>query len=216
MARACSIGGVPAAWEPSGALPRPRELAALGTVACLYPAQPGGELAGWCRAHRAVARSVMDSDGLQASLDFHDGGGGCCWRLFLLPDSDFLAWERLASRLPAAAPPAAAGIADRLWRGLAGRLGTPRWQCSVLRLDVSNPGPGFAGHALLSASLATVSDLGAAMAERIARQHAAGNAAQVHECCCERAARVSPPAVGAARHRATPPPDRQSATRIPS
>ncbi|NZA28148.1 Hemin transport protein [Luteimonas sp. SJ-92] len=208
------IGGIPAAWEPTAALPQPRELAALGTVACLYRAQPGGELAGWCRARRVVARSVMDSDGLQASLDFLDGGGDCCWRLFLLPDTDFLAWERLASRLPPAAPEAAAGIAERLWRGLAGRLGAAQWQCSVLRLDVSNPGPGFAGHALLSASLATVSDLGAAMAARIARQHAAGNAALIHECCCARAARASRSAADAAAHRVSAFAHRQSATRI--
>lgn len=213
MAAPYAIGGMTAAPPSGAALPRPRELAALGTVLCLYRAHDGGELAGWSRALRAEVRSGLDSDGVRASLAFHDRDGHSCWRLFLLPDSDFLAWERLASRLPQAAADDDEGIAERLWRGLAGRLAAPQWQCSVLRLHAPNPGPGFAGHALLTASLATVSALGAAMAMRIAREQAAGNAALVHECCCERAVRAAADAgTRPATRRSTFQPD----TRIPS
>lgn len=175
--------------EPAAMLPRPSELAALGTVLCLYRARSGGELAGWSQAVRAEACTAMDSDGLRERLSFYGRDGRCCWRLCLLPDSDFLAWERLAAALPAPHP-AVAGIAERLWRGLAGKLSAPPWQCSVLRLHAPNPGPGFgfAGQPLLAASLTTVSALGAAVARRIAHEEGAGNAATLDECCCERAA----------------------------
>ncbi|MEZ0472752.1 Hemin transport protein [Luteimonas salinilitoris] len=211
MTAARAIAETTAVHSPVAALPQPRELAALGTVLCLYRAQDGGELAGWSRALRAEVHSGLDSDGLRASLAFHDRDGHCCWRLFLLPDSDFLAWERLASRLPAAPGNDDEGIAERLWRGLAGHLAAPQWQCSVLRLCAPSPGPGFAGHALLAASLATVSALGAAMALRIAREQAAGNAARVHECCCERAARAAADARAATLY-----PTVQLDTRMPS
>lgn len=176
-----------------GCLPQPWQLAALGTVLCLYPAQPGGDLAGWTRAVRVEARSGMDSDGLRESLHFYNAGGACCWRLYLLPDSDFLAWERLVRSLPCVASPASAGIAERLWRRLAAGLSACPWQCSVLRFQAPSSGPGFAacGGVLLKASLATVSGLGAAVAGRIARQEGAGNAATIDECCCERAARAA-------------------------
>lgn len=176
-----------------GRLPQPWQLAALGTVLCLYPTRPGGDLAGWGRAARAEARSGMDSDGLRESLQFYDADGACCWRLYLLPDSDFLAWERLASALPGMPPPATAGIAERLWRRLSAGLSAHVWQCSVLRFQAPASGPGFAGSGgvLLKASLATVSALGAAVAVRIAREEGAGNAAAIDECCCERAARAA-------------------------
>ena len=79
-------------------LPHPRQLAELGTVLCMHRPRQGGELAGWMRAVRAESDAGMDSDGLYESLAFFDGQGQCCWRLFLLPDSDFLAWDTLAAR----------------------------------------------------------------------------------------------------------------------
>ena len=98
-------------------LPHPRQLAELGTVLCMHRPRQGGELAGWMRAVRAESDAGMDSDGLYESLAFFDGQGQCCWRLFLLPDSDFLAWDTLASRLPAQRPGQAGqvAVAERLW-----------------------------------------------------------------------------------------------------
>lgn len=175
--------------QTTAALPQPRQLAALGAVLCLYRAHGGGELGGWAQAARAEVDSGMDSDGLRESLSFHDRDGRCCWRLYLLPDSDFLAWDRLASSLPRADAAPSAGIAERLWR----RLLSPQWHCSVLRLHAphASPGFGFAGQALLAASLTTVSELGATVAARIARSERADDAGLLHDCCCERAARAA-------------------------
>lgn len=174
-------------------LPRPGQLAGLGAVLCLYPAGPGGDLAGWPRAARAQAHSRMDSEGLRESLHFFDAQGLCCWRLYLLPDSDFLAWEELVSGLPrdASATTTTGGLADRLWRRLAHGLSARAWQASVLRFRAPGAGPAASASAgALEASLATVSALSAAVAARIAHEEGAGNAAFVDECCCARAARL--------------------------
>ena len=71
-------------------LPHPHELAALGAVLCLYRIQAGSELDGWSQAARVSSDSALDSDGLCESLQFFDRDGLCCWRLYLLPDTDFL------------------------------------------------------------------------------------------------------------------------------
>lgn len=174
-------------------LPRPHDLAALGPLLCLYHAHDGGELGGWARAVRAAACSGVDSDGLQESLLFFDRNGHCCWTLQLLPDSDFLAWERLASALPPHREPVGAvanGIGERLWRRLAGRLRGAHWQASALRLHALPIAPGFALRAppLLAASMAILSPLGAAAARRSALRMGADGAALADACCCERAA----------------------------
>lgn len=173
-------------------LPRPGALAALGAVLCLHRARPGGELAGWTQAVRAEACSRIDSDGLSESLDFHDADGRCCWRLYLLPDSDFLAWEVLAASLPQARDPAPDGIAERLWRRVAQGLRAAPWQASVLRLQLPPIEPGCAvlHDGALAASLATVSAHGAAVAARIARSEGIERADLLHDCCCGHAARA--------------------------
>ncbi|MCW5581345.1 MAG: Hemin transport protein [Luteimonas sp.] len=174
-------------------LPSPRQLAQLGVVLCLYRRQPGGELAGWSQAVRAEAESALDSDGMQESLSFYDRDGRCCWRLCLLPDSDFLSWERLAACLPPGPRTQShAGIGERLLRRLAGTIGGG-WTGSILRLHELRSGPGFGlmPASVLAASLASVSPLGATLARRIAQRHGADADGLVDECCCERAARAA-------------------------
>ena len=101
----------------------PRQLAALGTVLCLYRPQHGSELSGWAQAVRVEARIGVESDGLRESLIFFDREGRCCWHLWLLPDSDFLAWDRLAASVPSRdAGTPQASIGERLWQRLARRL----------------------------------------------------------------------------------------------
>jgi len=190
-------------------LPRPTELAALGAVLCLYRAQPGGELGGWSQAVEARACSGVDSEGLRGRVLFFDREGRCCWRLCLLPDSDFLAWEQMVARLPAAAePPQPGGIGERLWRGLAGRLQGERWKASILRLHALSAAqrqgretPG----GVLAASLAALSPLGASAARRKACEDGAdaGNIAAVDDCCCEQAARAAAALAGGASGMAT-------------
>lgn len=174
-----------------GGLPRPRQLAALGTVLCLYRAEQGGELAGWAQAARVDARAGLDSDGVREALHFFDDGGRCCWRLYLLPDSDFLAWDRVLSHLPreddAESP---GGVGERLWRRLAGRLRGEQWRAAILRLHAL---PGENGKTVLAASLARLSPLGAATARTIARAEGADGESLADECCCAQAAAGSKP-----------------------
>lgn len=176
---------------PAPRLPQPRQLAALGTVLCLHRVQTGGELAGWAQAVRAEARSSLDSDGLREYLSFYDRDGRCCWRLSLLPDSDFLAWEQLAATLSRRDEVRqGAGIGERLWSRLAGRMRGERWQASVLRLHAlrCSPGFGFSEQSVLAASLAPLSTLGAVAARRIARDEGVEGEAFVEDCCCRQAA----------------------------
>jgi hypothetical protein len=167
-------------------LPRAQQLAALGTVLCLYRPQHGGELSGWAQASRAESQAGVDSDGLRESLAFFDENGRCCWRLFLLPDSDFLAWDRLLARLPAREEVApATGVGERLWRKLAGRLLGEQWQACVLKLHVL---PSAARQPVLAASLDTLSALGASTARRIVEAEGADENAVFDDCCCARSA----------------------------
>lgn len=151
-------------------LPSSAELAALGTVLCVYARRYGGELGGWTQAVSAELSCGIDSDGWHECLQFRDRTGACCWRLYLLPESDFLAWDCLQSRLPAAdmrqlpATPCTDGLANRLWRRLSARVDGEQWQSSVVRLHaLRHPRP------VLAASPATVSPLGAEMLLRVAR-----------------------------------------------
>ena len=150
--------------------PSASELAALGTVLCLYRAD-SNELAGWQQAVAAHACQGLDSEGVRESLCFTDARGRCCWRLYLLPDSDFLAWDRLVSGLavrPVGSEDATVG--ERLWRRLAGSLGGQRWRMCAVQLHAVEQGNG------LAASLAPLSSLGSAAARRISRLESADGA----------------------------------------
>lgn len=178
---------VPVASAP--ALPPPWQLAELGTVLCMYRPQDGGELMGWTRAVRVESDAAMDSDGLYESLVFLDRRGECCWRLFLLPDSDFAAWDGLVARLPEHRHETSArGMAERLWRRVAGRLAGNEWRLCALRLHALAPGDGLS---LLVASPAVVSPLGVATARRVARQEGADGELRMDDCCCAQAAAAS-------------------------
>ncbi|MCC4607060.1 Hemin transport protein [Xanthomonas cannabis] len=166
------------------ALPRPPQLSALGTVLCLYRPALGNELDGWQHAVDAAALRQVDSEGVRESVWFFDADGHCCWRLYLLPDSDFLSWDRLVSRLPPVPDDTQGlGVGERLWRRLAGRMRGESWRLSALRL---HPAGGRAQP--LAASLATVSALGAEVAARLAREEGIDGRVAVDDCCCARAA----------------------------
>jgi len=160
----------PVFGRTSGAFPAAVQLAALGPVLCLYRAQQGSELAGWQQAVRVEAHTGVGSDGLDERLLFFDAQGRCCWRLCLLPDSDFVAWDRLAASLPVGLGADADGLADRLWRRLAGRLLGGQWRACALHLHAV---PQPASMPVLAASLPLMSALGAATAQRIAQAEGA-------------------------------------------
>lgn len=180
-------------------LPRAQQLAALGTVLCLYRPQHGSELSGWAQAVRAESRAGVDSDGLHESLAFYDSEGRCCWRLYLLPDSDFLAWDRLLDALPANnETETATGVGERLWRRLAGRLLGEQWQACVMKLHVL---PTLVTQSVLAASLAPLSPLGITTAQRIAQSEGAEERIRLDDCCCAQSALAA--SVAAKKYKAT-------------
>lgn len=106
-------------------------LIALGPVVCLHRREDAQRLRedalpllAWSRAQ---AISEVDSDGPREALRLFDLEGQAALQLCLLPDSDFLAWERLTQRLPLRAeapeplcrPP---WLARLLWRARVGRF----------------------------------------------------------------------------------------------
>ena len=148
------------------AMPHPRLLVALGTVLCVHRPALGEALQGWRRACRVALHQRLDSDGLDECLWFFDAQGLCCWRLYLLPDSDFLAWDALLEGLPVLDAPPGEGLAERMWRRLAGRLRGESWRATALRLQLRGPLGGGLG------AIATpVSEAGRMTAERLARIH---------------------------------------------
>ncbi|TCZ80486.1 Hemin transport protein [Lysobacter sp. N42] len=161
---------------PRTRLPQAAQLAALGAVLCLYPVEPGGQLAGWARAVGCAVGAVTDNDGPREWIDFLDAAGRRCWRLHRLPDSDAAAWARLAAGLPAAADPAGEGLLARLWQGAITALREPPRAADVVRLHA-------AGDGALGASLVRVSDFGAGIAAQLARREGAVNAAHLRERC---------------------------------
>lgn len=189
-------------------MPSVAGLASLGTVLCVYRSRYGGELGGWAQAVSAESWCGIDSDGWHECLQFRDRSGQCCWRLYLLPDSDFFAWEQLTAQLPRGEtqPSPGDGIATRLWRRMASRVGGERWLASVLRLHTmpqlqATPVP------VLAASLAPVSVFGADVVRRIARIEGIDSAGPLDDCCCRQFAVIAPPQVAgggdAIRHEST-------------
>lgn len=184
----------------ASSLPSAAGLASLGTVLCVYRSRYGGELGGWAQAVSAESWCGIDSDGWHECLQFRDRNGHCCWRLYLLPDSDFFAWEQLTAQLPRAEaqPSPGDGIATRLWRRMASRVGGERWLASVLRLHTMPPAQHAAATApvpVLAASLAPVSLFGADVVRRIARIEGIDSEGPLDDCCCRQFAVIAPPQV---------------------
>lgn len=175
--------------QATARLPAPGRLAALGPVLCLHRAWSGGQLGGWARAVRAESAVEMDSDGVYEFLCFQDDAGRCCWQLYLLPETDFFAWEWLASRLPARVPrPRPRDVAARLWSQLACGLRGEHWHAGAVRLHTLHVGPGT-GVPVLAASPADLSAPGRTTARRILRARGIDARELGGGCCCEQAAR---------------------------
>ena len=142
----------------AGACP-PDVLASLGPVLCLHAVADPHPLSGLRRAARVIAQVRLDSDGPHEQLRFLDATGACCWRLHLLPDSDYLAWERLLSRLPVESEISPRWPTASRWL----RSAAPRWRACAVRLHVVVEGEGLG----LAASDVVLSSLGLACARRI-------------------------------------------------
>jgi len=143
----------------------PDALAALGPVLCLHDARDRHPLSGWRRAVQVHAHVSLDSEGPSEALCFRSADGECCWQLHRLPDSDFLAWERLLDCVPVEACQADTHPGPR-WRVV--RLSAwPRWRPCALRLHAV---PGLPAEQALAAADVDLSRLGREAADRIARR----------------------------------------------
>ncbi|TNJ33021.1 Hemin transport protein [Arenimonas terrae] len=143
-------------------------LGALGPVLCLHAPSDPHPLTGWRRARKVRAQVRLDSDGPHEALHFLDADGRDCWRLYLLPDSDFHAWERLLASLPVHVDGPHAG--QGRWRGKRSVL--PHWQACALRL---HPVPEPAGGIQLAAAEVLLSPLGRSRVQRLADQRSRGH-----------------------------------------
>jgi hypothetical protein len=161
---------------PAGAraaLPAPERLAAVATVLCVHPRRQRDVLAGWLAAREARRLG----DGASEALSFRDAAGRECWRLYLLADSDFLAWDDAGAALAAAPARSGAWAAASRWlRRLRGG-----WRAQALRLSVLRD---EAGHCVLLAEAAALSPLGRSQARRIAAAAGARLDERAHACCC--------------------------------
>jgi hypothetical protein len=117
-------------------------------------------LAGWARARQLFAQVRIDTDGPSESLCFLDQAGACCWQLHRLPDSDFLAWDKLLAQLPLAVDTSP----SRPPRPLV-RCAMPRWQCCPMRLHALHDTAPMG----LAASQPPLSTLGQVCALRLVR-----------------------------------------------
>jgi len=182
-------------------LPDAAQLAALGSVLCLYR-RLDAPLARWRCAGHAEAHACVDAGGAREWISVHDAvqacgsvdaGGGdrrCArapdedddrLRLYLLPDTDFLAWERMVAALDAApesiatarattaCATTAASLHARLLARIACSARRTRWLAMPLRLHVEPDAQGWR----LTAIPAALSPLGRRVACCIARSEGA-------------------------------------------
>lgn len=170
----------PVSSTDAGTLPTPECLAAVATVLCLYPRRHRDALAGWLRS---IGAQRCVGEGAQAgreSILFRDAQGRACWRLYLLPDSDFLAWDLAVGALPQRRHERAGGRFVRACRSLRRRLGGG-WNAQALCLQLAHDA---AGRRILVADSATPSALGLEHARRIAAAEGALLRTEPDTCCC--------------------------------
>lgn len=114
---------------------------ALGPVLWLWRAADGraadlSVVAGWNCVHR------IEPDGICEALRFYRADGREQARLYLLPDSDYLAWEQLPQCVPCSVAEPLRGLHQRLREAAWSRAGHP-WQGAVVRFchaaDASRP-----------------------------------------------------------------------------
>lgn len=165
------------------------DMPALGGVLCqvrVPPPLPVSSLARWAaaadgrlplpdhpwlhglpRMADVLAHVAIDRDGPRERLDFVDTGGGVLMRVWLLPDSDFCAWDQLLARHAVAprAPETGADVAGGWWARYQGRRGGMRqWRAALVRFTVQR----VAGMRLLGLAPAAMSPLARRHAEQLA------------------------------------------------
>lgn len=141
-------------------------LTALGPLLCLYRAFETHVLTGLSHAAAIFPTVRIDNNGPCEALMFVEPDGRPCWQLYLLPDSDYLAWDKLLIRLAGHQAPTT--LAQRRPCSSACidlAVGNPIWRASALRLHVLSS---CRSPASLAASVAPLSVPGKRAAERLA------------------------------------------------
>lgn len=141
-------------------------LAALGPLLCLYRAVETHVLTGLSHAAAIIPSVRIDNDGPSEALMFLEANGRPCWQLYVLPDSDYFAWETLLTRLSTPTRSAAVSSPDPATRSCIHRgVGNPIWRASALRLHAL---PSCQSPSNVAASVAPLSACGQRAAERLA------------------------------------------------
>lgn len=156
-------GSPPALQLDAGTL---ASLAALGPLLCLYRAIETHVLTGLSHAAAIVPSVRIDSDGPSEALLFLEANGRPCWQLYVLPDSDYFAWDMLLARLSKPRPSTVPSPIEPFTPACIHRgVGNPIWRASALRLHTlpSCNAPGG-----VAASVAPLSLPGQRAAERLA------------------------------------------------
>lgn len=149
----------------------PALLASLGPMLCLRRVSDAQALAGHSAARSVRAWVCLTAEGPCEALLFFDALRRPCWRLYLLPDSDCLAWERAVAHFEPIATPASPCPASEGWQAPVRRLlRNPLWHACPLRLHAV---PGTDSRPRLAASDVTLSAAGWRAARRIARAESA-------------------------------------------
>lgn len=149
----------------------PALLASLGPLLCLRRVGDAHPLAGHSAARSVRAWVGLTAEGPREALLFFDALRRPCWRLYLLPDSDCLAWERAVACLEPIAAPACPGLASEGWQAPVRRLlRNPLWHACALRLHAVSTAD---TRARLAVSDAALSEAGWRTARRIARAEGA-------------------------------------------
>ncbi|MFA5683377.1 MAG: Hemin transport protein [Lysobacteraceae bacterium] len=143
-------------------------LAAIGPLLCLFRASDPHPLSGWTQARWAMHCVSIDSDGPRETIAFFDALGQACWQLCLLPDSDYLSWDRMAESLPTHTLELLEPVVGGGRRCQAAQVvGQPLWRACPLRLhQVSDSQAG----GRLAAACPALSDPGRREAQRLARR----------------------------------------------
>lgn len=151
-------------------------LAGVGPLLCLFPVTRRSEIGALGEAASVCAECCIDDDGIRESLRFIDDDGITCLRLFLLPDSDYHAWERLREGLPCVSSEVRSSACSRcseFMRCLGRWFRGDGWMSSLLSIDIGRREVGCGEKLAPRIGAARVSPIGREIACRIARAEGA-------------------------------------------
>ncbi len=149
----------------------PELLAALGPLLCLYRADDPHVLSGWSWAKTVQACIKINSDGPREALTFFDETRRACWQLHLLPDSDYLSWDRVLSCVRCELDATqSTWLKKNSVAPISRSLGIPIWRACALRLFAVR---GFDTEHCLALADVCLSKAGRKAAEAIAKSEGA-------------------------------------------